>query len=177
MERTIGNLGEEIRQPSQPFANLAERGARRAQVNALIALVPDLAPPKPPSHLSHNLNGGYILSMADTRSRPVSEIEKQVIRKFFQSSQVQIQITVDFYVQKWGRLQLPNLQFVRTAWKETAKPLDKVRMARNVMVSGHNLVLNLKATLVSYPLFRSSTKTQTKTDQVLLKFNIFSKSN
>jgi len=28
MERTIGNLGEEIRQPSQPFANLAERGTR-----------------------------------------------------------------------------------------------------------------------------------------------------
>jgi hypothetical protein len=42
MERTIGNLGEEIKQPSQPFANLSERGLRRCQVNALKSVLPHL---------------------------------------------------------------------------------------------------------------------------------------
>ena len=45
MERTIGNLGEEIWQPSKPYANLSQRGLIRNQVNALIAMVPDLVPP------------------------------------------------------------------------------------------------------------------------------------
>ena len=35
LERTIGNLGEEIKQPSNPFANLSQRGIWHAQVNAL----------------------------------------------------------------------------------------------------------------------------------------------
>lgn len=42
MERTIGNLGEEIRQPSNPYANLSQRGLLRCQVNALTAMIPDL---------------------------------------------------------------------------------------------------------------------------------------
>jgi len=32
MERTIGNLGQEIRQPSKPYENLAEEGVRRCRV-------------------------------------------------------------------------------------------------------------------------------------------------
>ena len=43
LERTIGNLGEEIKQPSNPFSNFSQRGIRRARVNALKALIPDLA--------------------------------------------------------------------------------------------------------------------------------------
>lgn len=40
MERTIGNLGQEIRQPSDPFSNLAQQGIRRCQINALKAMLP-----------------------------------------------------------------------------------------------------------------------------------------
>ena len=42
MERTIGNLGHEIRQPSNPYANLAQCGLFRSQINALKAMIPDL---------------------------------------------------------------------------------------------------------------------------------------
>ena len=42
MERTIGNLGQEIKQPSNPYANLSQRGLIRAQVNALKAIIPAL---------------------------------------------------------------------------------------------------------------------------------------
>ena len=34
MERTIGILGQEFRQPSNPYQNLSECGLRRAQINA-----------------------------------------------------------------------------------------------------------------------------------------------
>jgi hypothetical protein len=47
MERTIGNLGQEIRQPSNPYANISQEGARRCKVNALLATVPELDPPPP----------------------------------------------------------------------------------------------------------------------------------
>ncbi|KAG2335234.1 hypothetical protein BDR05DRAFT_858792, partial [Suillus weaverae] len=47
MERTIGNLGQEIRQPSNPYVNLSREGVRRCQVNALKAMVPNLEDPKP----------------------------------------------------------------------------------------------------------------------------------
>ena len=42
MEHMIGNLREEIWQPSNPYANLFQRGLLRCQVNALTAMIPDL---------------------------------------------------------------------------------------------------------------------------------------
>jgi hypothetical protein len=46
LERTIGNLGEEIKQPSDPFANLSQHGIWPACVNTLKVLIPDLASDK-----------------------------------------------------------------------------------------------------------------------------------
>jgi len=42
MERTIGNLGEEIQLHSDPYANLSQRILERACANTLYALAPDL---------------------------------------------------------------------------------------------------------------------------------------
>ncbi|KAG2046957.1 hypothetical protein BDR06DRAFT_866953, partial [Suillus hirtellus] len=42
MERSIGNLVEEIQQPSNPYANLGQRAIRRAQINALKPIMPSL---------------------------------------------------------------------------------------------------------------------------------------
>jgi hypothetical protein len=42
MERTIGNLGEEIQLHADPYANLSQRVIERARANALYALDPDL---------------------------------------------------------------------------------------------------------------------------------------
>jgi hypothetical protein len=42
MERAIGDLAREIRQPSNPFANLSQRGLLRCQLNALKAIAPEL---------------------------------------------------------------------------------------------------------------------------------------
>ncbi|KIK75797.1 hypothetical protein PAXRUDRAFT_18682 [Paxillus rubicundulus Ve08.2h10] len=62
MECTIGNLGQEIRQPSKPFANLAQEGVRRFQVNALLSMMPELnVPPKGLPHGTIALGDGYTL--------------------------------------------------------------------------------------------------------------------
>ena len=42
MECTIGNLGQEIWQPSNPFANLAQHALRWSQVNVLKSIYPEL---------------------------------------------------------------------------------------------------------------------------------------
>jgi hypothetical protein len=44
MEHSISNLGEEIKQPSKPFANLSQRDILCLQVNTLKAMIPDLEP-------------------------------------------------------------------------------------------------------------------------------------
>ena len=69
MERTIGNLGEEIKQPSNPYVNLSERGSKRAQINAIYAMYPELDPTaeeKLPAGAC-DLGGSYVLLHACDR--------------------------------------------------------------------------------------------------------------
>lgn len=71
MERTIGNLGQEIKQPSNPFANLSERSVKRCQVNILTALVANLE--NSDNNVKHlkvsvNLGDGYWLLRAQERT-------------------------------------------------------------------------------------------------------------
>jgi hypothetical protein len=44
IKQTIGNLGEEVKQDSNPFANMSQWAIRCCQVNVLKAMVPDLEP-------------------------------------------------------------------------------------------------------------------------------------
>ena len=44
IEHTIGNLRQEIWQPSNPFANLAQHALQWSQVNALKSIYPELDP-------------------------------------------------------------------------------------------------------------------------------------
>jgi hypothetical protein len=45
MERTISNLGQKIRQLSNPYTNLAQEGVCQCRVNSLLAAIPELASP------------------------------------------------------------------------------------------------------------------------------------
>ena len=40
----IGNLGQEIKQPSNPYANLANCSLQRSRLSALHVIIPDLQP-------------------------------------------------------------------------------------------------------------------------------------
>ncbi|KAG2099859.1 uncharacterized protein F5147DRAFT_754682 [Suillus discolor] len=62
MERTIGNLGQQIRQPSNPYANLSMEAVRRCQANALKSILPFLAPPDNVLPRGHQeLGNGYVI--------------------------------------------------------------------------------------------------------------------
>jgi len=71
LEQTIRNLEEEIKQPSNPFANLSQCRIRHAQVNTLKALISDLAPDRnDANHLPHgarDLRDNFILLCAQEK--------------------------------------------------------------------------------------------------------------
>jgi hypothetical protein len=139
MERTIGNLGQEIKLHSNPYANLSERGLRRSQVNALKAMIPDLYDPQEKREKkfpqgSFDLGDGYVLLRArDEYRHHLDGVAGQVIRAFLEEHNGPMPGVLS--VVRWARLRLPNGQIARSAWKEGRRPLDKVRMARNVKVS------------------------------------------
>lgn len=137
MERTIGNLGEEIRQPSNPYANLSQRGLLRCQVNALISMVPDLKPCKDslPRGAS-DLGGGYVLLRArDRYQRTMKANEAVALKKYLQNRHF-LALGEGWApkITRWARLRLPNGQVARSKWKEALKPNNKIRTARNVKV-------------------------------------------
>ncbi|KAI9442694.1 hypothetical protein H4582DRAFT_1809812 [Lactarius indigo] len=132
LERTIGNLGEEIKQHSNPFANLSERGVRRARVNALKAMIPDLDEDHRRSlpRGSKDLGDGFVLLRArDTSPHPLRENEVRALRELFPSTPPSVS------VRRWAKLRIPTGQNCYSAWKEKQKPLEKRRTARNVKVN------------------------------------------
>ncbi|KAG0702249.1 hypothetical protein DFH29DRAFT_763492, partial [Suillus ampliporus] len=130
MERTIGNLGQEIRQPSNPYANLSREGVRRCQVNALKAMMPDLSPDKPPFPTTAiDLGDGYILlHKRDSRPMVPREPGAEAIFQYLGHR------CRNFKIRRWAHVRLPNGQIARTAWRETERPPEKVRPARHVKI-------------------------------------------
>ncbi|KIK78286.1 hypothetical protein PAXRUDRAFT_16952 [Paxillus rubicundulus Ve08.2h10] len=128
MERTIGNLGQEIQQPSKPFANLAQEGMQRCQVNTLLSIIPELnVPPKglPPGAV--DLGGGYALLCKHAKHPTVPDANvAHSITAFLAPGQEMP------CIQKWARLLLPNGQIARSVWREALKPPEQLRVSHNV---------------------------------------------
>ena len=136
MERTLGNLTEEIKQPSRPYANLSQRGVRRAQVNALKAMIPNLEPIEPPPSTSLDVGDGYTLLRArDKRPKIIAGAAAAAIRAHLEQHYDIQRPNWSPRVHRWARLRIPNGQIVRTAWKEKLKPAKEVRMSRNIKAS------------------------------------------
>jgi len=145
MERLIGDLGSEIRQPSNPYQNLSQRGLRRCQINALIALFPflDRTPPSLPRY-SLDIGDGYVLLRAKERTgRLLSEIpEHSLIRDYLEEAErIHGNLVTEHNqphfrarIPRWARLRLPNGQTARSAWKEESRAFKDSRRARCVKV-------------------------------------------
>jgi hypothetical protein len=134
LERTIGNLGEEIKQHSNPFANLSQRGLRRARTNALYAMIPDLEVDKPSEpglpRGAKDLGGGFVLLRARDRSpHTLRGCEADALRAFLRTT-----ASGTISVHRWAKLRIPTGQICYSGWKEKEKPLLKRRTARNVKV-------------------------------------------
>jgi hypothetical protein len=138
LEHMIGNLGEEIKQHSNPFTNLSQHGIRRAHVNALKALIPDLAMDGPtmesiPS-TAKDLGGGFVLLRAREKYvHPLRDNEADALHECWPDTEYGSQI----YVRQWAKLRLPTGQNCYSAWKEKEKLIEKHRMVRNVKVHYH----------------------------------------
>ncbi|CDO76167.1 hypothetical protein BN946_scf184740.g10 [Trametes cinnabarina] len=153
MERLIGDLGGQIKQPSNPFANLSQRALRRCQENAIKAL--DTRLDRTHATLSHlprgalDLGGGYVLLRARDRcARDIPPEEAAAFLDYLAYHESERYINVEqgsftFRVQKWARLRLPNDTVVRSAWKERDKPLKWLRMARCVKFSAISTTLEV----------------------------------
>lgn len=125
---TIGNLGQEIRQPSNPYANLSKEGLRRCQVDTLLSVIPELdEAPKGLPNGAVDIGDRYTLLRKRDRSAayPVGD-HAVAIANFLGNGQVVPRI------RRWARLLLPNGQIARSRWREALKPLEKTRMSRNV---------------------------------------------
>ncbi|KAI0058691.1 hypothetical protein BV25DRAFT_1188194 [Artomyces pyxidatus] len=135
LERTIGNLVEELKQHSRPYANLSQRYLRRGEVNALKAMVPELDPDGislPPG--AQSFEDGYVfLPARDKSPRLMGPLESQALWRY-----LGLERGDNARVARWSRLRLPNGQIARAAWKEKAKSLNKVRMCRNVKLHLNN---------------------------------------
>lgn len=150
MERTIGNLGQEVKQHVNPFANLSERGARRCRVNSLIAMFPDLdpAPPSLPRGAVDLGDGFALLRARDPLPYSLSDTEKQAIKTFLLNYSARPDVNANISeladnlarkvdktnctIFRWARVRLPSGQVARSLWKEVK---ENARRSRNVKVS------------------------------------------
>lgn len=137
MERTIGNLGEEIRSDSRPYANLMERCLLRCQINTIKILYPELDSDFDSTlQRSISIGSGYSLLRARERNAHVLDpLYSEIVKDHLLSEGFQIPENFVWKFQRWARLSLPNGQIARSAWKELARKNQNVRCSRNVKVS------------------------------------------
>ncbi|KAF8337291.1 hypothetical protein F5887DRAFT_890610 [Amanita rubescens] len=138
LENTVGNLGREVHQHSNPFANLSQRGLLRAQTNALVSMIPGLSNDKPLPPTSCSLGDGFVLLHAreKTYHGSVTPMERLVILRYLSKHRLLTSESAPRYeviIRKWARLRLPNGQEARCTWKEEAKQRKQdFRNSRNI---------------------------------------------
>ena len=115
-------------------------GLLRCQVNALTAMIPVLGPP-PPSlprgAIDLGQPEGYVLLRAQDRyDRLMCPQEAGALLHYLGSAAAEGSVDCDWCpkVTRWARLRLPNGQVARSHWKDSLKPLGKLRTSRNVKV-------------------------------------------
>ncbi|KAH9940153.1 uncharacterized protein BXZ73DRAFT_88838 [Epithele typhae] len=143
MERAIGSLTQELRNHSNPYANLSERFVRRALINALKAMFPELEHTKYKSgeypRGAEEVGSGYVLLRAvDTKERTIRTEEGNALREYLKEhdppNKALYEDAPAFRVARWARLLLPNGQIARSYWKEGGKTKPKLRVSRNVKI-------------------------------------------
>ena len=94
-------------------------------------MIPDLDPTGEGSnpHASEDLGNGYVLLPKHNKCLiKVHGLEAQIISQYVGQPEI-------LHICHWGRLRLPNGQIARSEFVESQKPLEELRMARNVVVS------------------------------------------
>jgi hypothetical protein len=138
MEQTIGNLTQELLQPSNLYANLVQRALLRCQINSLKNIIPELEEPTSLPRNAIDLGNGYVLLRRhDTTARPVLPAEELALITYLQTFPKFCEICLHspFSAIRWAQLRLPTGQIPWSMWGEKLKALEKLHMARNVKVN------------------------------------------
>jgi hypothetical protein len=126
MECTIGNLGQELRLSSNPYANLSQQGVKWAQLNTLWSIKPNLGislKPKANQKFYVKAGAGYVLQHP-CNSTPciVPNSEAEAIQEFAALMGIDSAYAnprpKSISVCRWARLQLPDKHVACSAWKE-----------------------------------------------------------
>jgi hypothetical protein len=130
IETAIGSLGEEIRQDRDPYANIAQRGVLRAQLNLLLAMFPHLGSDNDGSlpRGAKDLGQGYaLLRPCQNAGHAVTEAEANAILRYWEAKGWPNLEAWPRAVKRWSRLLLPNGQKARSIWYEShsTRPLRK----------------------------------------------------
>ena len=151
-------MGEEVKQHSNPYANLSERAVRRAQVNALKTMVPALDSNSQNTlpRGAIDLGDGFILLRAqDTSACGIRTVESEALRQYLNSKGHRAD--EDEWrcpdVVCWARVRLPKGQIAQSYWKEQCKT-ENSQMSHNVKVRYYRKI----ATIYS-PIFSCSCRT------------------
>lgn len=135
MERTIGNLGAEIRQHKDPYANLSNRALLRARTNTMYMIAPTIFKvPSISSGLNLEIGDGYALLHKRDETFYILNEEQSTALHAYLSSFHMAELDarpLDYKVYRWARLRLPNGQISRSLWSE--RYMKKLpRRGRNV---------------------------------------------
>jgi hypothetical protein len=127
----IGNLGGEFCQDCDPYANIAQRGVLRAQLNSIIAMFPNLAMDKDdllPRGAKDLGNGFALLHACQSTAELVTQAEGNAILRYWESKHWPNLEAWPRSVKRWARLQLPNGQKAHLRWFESqsTRPLRRV---------------------------------------------------
>jgi hypothetical protein len=126
MERAIGDLGKDLRQPSNIYSNLCQVALRRSQLNALKSACPELDPDSTKSLPKHAHDCGNDLVFLRPRDRYRTQLSGQELEV------VEGKLNIS-RLHRWGRVRLPNGQIARSLFSERAKR-PNVRVSRNIKV-------------------------------------------
>ena len=134
MERVIGIFGSLIKQPSSPYANLAEQARKVAEVNAMVSIWPNLEHIKDDPRGSIDIGGGYLLlGPQDQKPYCLSAAERNALITFY-SGLPNAGSTRRKSVYRWARLSIPTGQVARSYWKEVVRTSKAARTDRNIKV-------------------------------------------
>ena len=122
IETAIGNLGNEIRQDRDPYANIAQRGVLRTQINSILAMLPHLSLDKSNSlpRGAKDLGHDYIfLRPCEDIARQVTVAEANAILAYWEKKGWPNQDAWPRAVKRWAHLKLPNGQKAHSRWYES----------------------------------------------------------
>jgi hypothetical protein len=130
MERVIGYLGSLLRQPSNPYRNIAAQARRVATTNALVAMWPAFEEKKGNPRGSLDLKDGYLLlTPKDSTPYEIPRNEQDALSAYFNNRDIDVRT-----VYRWGRLKIPTEQVARSRWKELERCTNMARTDRNIKV-------------------------------------------